>query len=293
MRFQFRLTGFLARLLGFLSRPAGLLFQPLGLQVPPRRFLCRPSGFHGRLAGLRCRPGKFLWRSVGFHFSRADGSYTAGIAILPVRLPAIHTMGQIGTPGDGTRPTSGRLCGGCRPGALTRRGGDRAIMRIAARLHGHRLDFVATGSISKPPHGGTAVYDFKSQEALSQLRIGAGTPSENVLLVPTPAKPNCNRDGCRTKAAGTAAPLRHRSARSPRSTGTGVLKAALKFQISNLRFQILNLIFPLSAFRFFLSDFAFQSFPYRLVHRSRICWRNRHTMAWRLARLAPGTRKTD
>ena len=128
MIFQHRLIGFLARLLGFLSRPAGLLCQPLGLQVQPRRFLCRPSGFHGRRAGLRCRPSKFLWRPVGFHSYRADCSFTAGIAILPARLSAILTIGQIGTPGEGTRPTRGRFCGGCRPGAPTRRGGDRAMI---------------------------------------------------------------------------------------------------------------------------------------------------------------------
>jgi len=36
---------------------------------------------------------------------------------------AILIMDEMGTPGEGTRPTSGRFCGGCRPGALTRRGG--------------------------------------------------------------------------------------------------------------------------------------------------------------------------
>ena len=35
---------------------------------------------------------------------------------------AILIMDEMGTPGEGTRPTSGRFCGGCRPGALTRRG---------------------------------------------------------------------------------------------------------------------------------------------------------------------------
>ena len=38
-----------------------------------------------------------------------------------------------GTPGQGTRPTKGLFCGRCRPGALTRRGDNRAIMRIAGR----------------------------------------------------------------------------------------------------------------------------------------------------------------
>jgi len=37
-------------------------------------------------------------------------------------LAAILIMDEMGTPGEGTRPTSGRFCGGCRPGALTRRG---------------------------------------------------------------------------------------------------------------------------------------------------------------------------
>ena len=38
------------------------------------------------------------------------------------KRPAILTMDEMGTPGEGTRPTSGRFCGRCRPGALTRRG---------------------------------------------------------------------------------------------------------------------------------------------------------------------------
>ena len=36
--------------------------------------------------------------------------------------PAILIMAEMGTPGEGTRPTRWRFCGGCRPGALTRRG---------------------------------------------------------------------------------------------------------------------------------------------------------------------------
>jgi len=56
---------------------------------------------------------------------------------------------RMGTPGEGTRPTSGRFCGGCRPGALTRRGSDLAKMRIAVsnqacavhRLAAPRLTF--------------------------------------------------------------------------------------------------------------------------------------------------------
>ena len=35
---------------------------------------------------------------------------------------AILIMAEMGTPGEGTRPTRWRFCGGCRPGALTRRG---------------------------------------------------------------------------------------------------------------------------------------------------------------------------
>ncbi len=35
---------------------------------------------------------------------------------------AILIMNEMGTTGEGTRPTGGRFCGGCRPGALTRRG---------------------------------------------------------------------------------------------------------------------------------------------------------------------------
>ena len=35
---------------------------------------------------------------------------------------AILIMEEKGTPGEGTRPTRGRFWGGCRPGALTRRG---------------------------------------------------------------------------------------------------------------------------------------------------------------------------
>ena len=31
-------------------------------------------------------------------------------------------MDEMGTPGEGTRPTRGRFCGSCRLGALTRRG---------------------------------------------------------------------------------------------------------------------------------------------------------------------------
>ena len=38
------------------------------------------------------------------------------------RVPAILIMDEMGTPGEGTRPTRWRFCGGCRPGALTRRG---------------------------------------------------------------------------------------------------------------------------------------------------------------------------
>ena len=37
--------------------------------------------------------------------------------------PPILIMDKMGTPGEGTRPTRGRFCGGCRPGALSRRGG--------------------------------------------------------------------------------------------------------------------------------------------------------------------------
>ncbi|MCX6925259.1 MAG: hypothetical protein NT154_18920, partial [Verrucomicrobia bacterium] len=33
----------------------------------------------------------------------------------------ILIMNEMGTPGDGTRPASGRCFGRCRPGALTRR----------------------------------------------------------------------------------------------------------------------------------------------------------------------------
>jgi len=36
--------------------------------------------------------------------------------------PAVLIMDEMGTPGEGTRPTRGRFCRGCRPGALTRRG---------------------------------------------------------------------------------------------------------------------------------------------------------------------------
>jgi len=35
---------------------------------------------------------------------------------------AVLIMEVMGTPGEGTRPTRGRFCRGCRPGALTRRG---------------------------------------------------------------------------------------------------------------------------------------------------------------------------
>jgi hypothetical protein len=37
-------------------------------------------------------------------------------------VAAILIMEEMGTPGEGTRPTRGRFCGGCRPGALIRRG---------------------------------------------------------------------------------------------------------------------------------------------------------------------------
>ena len=41
-------------------------------------------------------------------------------------------MDEMRTPGEGTRPTRRPTCGGCRPGARTRRG-DRAIMRLGIR----------------------------------------------------------------------------------------------------------------------------------------------------------------
>jgi hypothetical protein len=37
--------------------------------------------------------------------------------------PAILIMDEMGVPGEGTRPTRGRFCGGCRPRALTRQRG--------------------------------------------------------------------------------------------------------------------------------------------------------------------------
>ena len=37
-------------------------------------------------------------------------------------FPARLIMEEMGTPGEGPRPTSGRFCGGCRLGATTRRG---------------------------------------------------------------------------------------------------------------------------------------------------------------------------
>ncbi len=51
---------------------------------------------------------------LGTCFSDTDGArYDA---------PAILIIGEMGAPGEGTRPTRGRFCGGCRPGVLTRRG---------------------------------------------------------------------------------------------------------------------------------------------------------------------------
>ena len=41
---------------------------------------------------------------------------------VPGEFSAILIIGEMGAPGEGTRPTRGRFCGGCRPGALTRRG---------------------------------------------------------------------------------------------------------------------------------------------------------------------------
>ena len=37
-------------------------------------------------------------------------------------VPAMPIMDEMGTPSYGTRPTRGRFCKGCRPGALIRRG---------------------------------------------------------------------------------------------------------------------------------------------------------------------------
>ena len=53
--------------------------------------------------------------------------------------------------------------------------------------------------------------DREEHEALSKPRSGAGAPPAKVLRAPTPAEPDCNRNGCMTKAAGAAAPLRHSS----------------------------------------------------------------------------------
>ena len=60
----------------------------------------------------------------------ADGDFHS---VIQFHLPALTTefqgwliailiMDEMGTPGEGTRPTRWRFCGGCRPGALTRRG---------------------------------------------------------------------------------------------------------------------------------------------------------------------------
>ena len=47
-------------------------------------------------------------------------SPTEGPSFAPRFPPAILIMEEKGTMGEGTRPTSGRFCAGCRPGALTR-----------------------------------------------------------------------------------------------------------------------------------------------------------------------------
>jgi hypothetical protein len=62
--------------------------------------------------------------------------------------------GRDGPAGWGTRPTGWRFCGGCRPGGLTRLGGDRAILRIAIPLP-HRSAPTDVGGCDflNPPYG--------------------------------------------------------------------------------------------------------------------------------------------
>jgi Uma2 family endonuclease len=77
---------------------------------------------------------------------------------------------------------------------------------VAALLAGDTARVLDALTEHEPPE--TTV----KSEALSKPRSGAGAPPAKVLRASTPAEPNCNRGGCRTKTAGAAAPLRHSSA---------------------------------------------------------------------------------
>jgi len=102
----------------------------------------------------------------------------------PYDCAAILIMDEMGTPGEGTRPTSGRLCGGCRPGALTRRGGDRAIMRIADDC-GVAVDFPQE----------------RSQTSIMKYRVVIEPDEDGVFVAECPALPGCISQGMtRTEA---------------------------------------------------------------------------------------------
>ena len=110
------------------------------------------------------------------------------------RLISIHAVGQasrLSLTAKGNGPDKGILAAG------------NAHLLLRAGQGGN-----TKSEVRKKPE----IRNRLSLEALSKLRSGAGAPSAKVLRVPTPAEPNCNRGGCRTKAAGAAAPLRHRSA---------------------------------------------------------------------------------
>ena len=84
----------------------------------PRSLVLSPNGKH---AAYVVGQGE-QWRTV------RDGREGASYDEIPrpifgpdSKRPAILIMDEMGAPGEGTRPTRGRFCVGCRPGALTRR----------------------------------------------------------------------------------------------------------------------------------------------------------------------------
>ena len=64
--------------------------------------------------------------SLGLNGVVLSNALPPGIALdwvtYDLESAAILIMDEMGKPGEGTRPTRWRFCGGCRPGALTRRG---------------------------------------------------------------------------------------------------------------------------------------------------------------------------
>jgi len=70
-------------------------------------------------------------------FGRGEGAASAALGAVYTAnssVTAVLIIDKMGTPGEGTRPTAPAKLSACRPGALTRRGGDRAIIRIAASV---------------------------------------------------------------------------------------------------------------------------------------------------------------